>query len=108
MLVVYSVMTNYACSGSATGWNTMNRHLKVALWVWLALPAVNAHAQSGPGNCSYENASVNGGWGWDPVALLSCAPLDVPGNPDASLPDSSTNQNCDYSDAAQYLSLIHI
>ena len=80
----------------------MNRHLKVALWVLLALPAVNAHAQSGPGNCSYENASVNGGWGWDPVALLSCAPLDASGNPDASQPDSSTNQNCDYSDAAQY------
>ena len=80
----------------------MNRHLTVALWVLLALPAVNAHAQSGPGNCSYENASANGGWGWDPVALLSCAPLDTSGNPDASQPDSSTNQNCDYSDAAQY------
>jgi len=32
------------------------------------------------GNCDYSNASLYGGWGWDPIANQSCAPLDTNNN----------------------------
>ncbi len=83
----------------------MTRHLKIVLFSLIALPGANAYAQNGSANCSYENAAVNGGWGWDPVALQSCAPIEGAGGSDSNT-DSGTaggaDPNCDYSAAAQY------
>lgn len=39
-----------------------------------------------PSSCDYTYASLNGGWGWNPVTLESCPPVEVA-------------DNCDYADA---------
>ena len=44
-------------------------------------------------NCNYDDADQFDGWGWDPVAGQSCAPLVVEDEP-------TTDQDCDYSSAS--------
>jgi hypothetical protein len=65
------------------------------------------YAQSDSNNCDYSSASVNGGWGWNPVTQESCAPLQGGTSAgDAEGPDASAgidnSGNCDYSSAALY------
>lgn len=46
---------------------------------------------TGESNCDYSNASIYDGWGWDPVAGISCEPIDA-----------GPTDNCDYSDAGMF------
>jgi len=42
-------------------------------------------------NCDYSDAARFDGWGWDPIAGQSCAPINT-----------VTSDNCDYTDATQF------
>jgi hypothetical protein len=55
--------------------------------------ASNRIAQAQTNNCSYEDAALFDGWGWDPVARQSCPPLEAP---------ATTDDGCDYSSADLY------
>ncbi len=46
----------------------------------------NPTVQPDPGNCDYSNAAASGGWGWDPIALVSCPPLPVEETEDEPAP----------------------
>jgi hypothetical protein len=48
--------------------------------------ASHSASASASAECSYAEASRHGGWGWDPIAEISCAPID----------------QCDYSNADVY------
>jgi len=37
----------------------------------------NSDLDTDSNNCDYSNADASSGWGWDPVALVSCPPLAV-------------------------------
>lgn len=42
-------------------------------------------------NCDYTDAEFNAGWGWDPVALLSCPPLRGSDDADCRYDDADVN-----------------
>jgi len=78
----------------------MTTHLKMSIYTLVALGGLAGFSQSASASCSYENADVNGGWGWDPVALQSCAPDASDSN--TTVGPAGGDPNCDYSDAGLY------
>ena len=59
-------------------------------------------------NCDYSNAVNQNGWGWNPVANVSCAPLEQQPpvtqppttQPPTTQPPTGVSNSCDYSNAA--------
>ena len=67
-------------------------HATLLTTLALAGPGMGV-AQAQTDNCNYDDAAMFDGWGWDPVAGQSCAPIEE---------NNTTPDACDYSSADLY------